>query len=809
MRQLVRQLVRGAGTGVAASGDSDLLRRFLDEADQDAFAEIVRRHGPMVLDVCRCVLGNRADGEDAFQATFLTLARRAGSIRKAASLAAWLHGVAYRTARRAQARSARRREREARVPARESAGPDDLSWAEVRLAVHEALSTLAECYRAPLVLCYMGGMTQDQAASALGLTGAALKKRLERGREKLRAALTRRGLGPTALVAALAMPAAVGAVPPAVADAVVRLAAPLAAGTLPGGSVPPAILNLVNAEVAPMTLSSLKAVLCAVPLLVVGAVVAGVTPQPAETRAQDPAPARTNDRKETPAEQEAKWLAGEWKVAFVEAGGQSAFPDGNLGDARITFQDGKAEVKSLQLLFVKDFSFKIDPTAKPKEIDVTFLEGDMKGKTFAGCYVTLENEVRICLRLEQTKFGRPKGFSTVSGTGLYTFFLRPVNEKDPPPKFTPKPAPPGGAAPTEKVEVVPLPPRTPFDGDAKKREGYLGGYSAGYAWAKGQHLVCPTNPSEDNLHVIRGWVEGWQAGVKAGGVGDLPSKYAPYLVWSYDAKAPPVKDGKGDAPAKAPVKLCNVLVSLEPADFKEAGGPLKTVIVSVLTDPGGKQVHHASAQRRAFPVGPDLNFGIPPGKYVLECTAVGNRGATFVPTYKKFTVTEKDQRLDLGTVYLPASKVTKLFGKPAPELDGVVAWKNTDPLTIKGLRGKVVVLDFWSYSCSICLHHKPDLARLLEKYKDGGLEVLTVHDGSAETMEEVDKKVPDVVKRKAGHLPVALDRKGDEGVFQSYGATAVPMVILIDREGKVVRRFHHAGDPELDTEVGRLLGKKQ
>jgi RNA polymerase sigma factor (sigma-70 family) len=436
MRQVVRQFARvTAGAGTAGSGDPDLLRRFTDAADQEAFAEIVRRHGPMVLDVCRCVLGNHADAEDAFQATFLTLARRAGAIRKAASLAAWLHGVAYRTARRAQARAARRRERESRAPARESTAPDDLSWAEVRRAVHEALAALAECYRAPLVLCYLGGMTQDQAAAALGLTDAALKKRLERGREKLRAALTRRGLGPTALLAALAMPAAVGAVPPAVADAAVRLAALMAAGNLPGGSVPPAVLNLVHAEVTPMALSSLKAVLCAVPLLVVGAVVAGVSPQPAETRAQDPAPARADDRKQTPAEREAEWLAGEWKVAFVEAGGKSAFPGGELGDPRITFQDGKAEVKGLQLLFVENFTVKIEPTAQPKEIDVTFSAGQMKGKTFAGCYVTLENEVRICLRLEHTNLGRPKGFKTGAGAGLYTFFLRPVDEKVPPPKF--------------------------------------------------------------------------------------------------------------------------------------------------------------------------------------------------------------------------------------------------------------------------------------------------------------------------------------------------------------------------------------
>jgi hypothetical protein len=87
------------------------------------------------------------------------------------------------------------------------------------------------------------------------------------------------------------------------------------------------------------------------------------------------------------------------------------------------------------------------------------------------------------------------------------------------------------------------------------------------------------------------------------------------------------------------------------------------------------------------------------------------------------------------------------------------------------------------------------------------LAVLTVHDGSAETIEDMDAKVPEVTKKKAGHLAVALDGKGDKNIFRSYGITAVPMVILIDQEGKVVRRFHHAGDAELDKEVERLLGK--
>src|SRR6516225_4744896 len=156
--QLIRRVRRDPRA--EGSADQDLLQRFVDERDEAAFETVLRRHGPMVLDVCRGVLRNEADAEDAFQATFLILASKAGSIRKTASLASWLHGVAYRTALKARAQSATRQKLEARVPARQPAEPDDLSWREVRQVLHEEVSRLPECYRAPLVLCYLEGATQ-------------------------------------------------------------------------------------------------------------------------------------------------------------------------------------------------------------------------------------------------------------------------------------------------------------------------------------------------------------------------------------------------------------------------------------------------------------------------------------------------------------------------------------------------------------------------------------------------------------------------------------------------------------------------
>jgi RNA polymerase sigma factor (sigma-70 family) len=166
--------------------DQELLRSFQAAHDKAAFDTLLRRHGSMVLDVCRNVLGNEQEAEDAFQVTFLVLARKAGAIRKAASVGSWLYGVAYRTATKAQACAAKRRKYESRNW-RQTANKasNDLTWREVQQLLHAELNRLPERNRAALVHCYLEGKSQDQAARLLGVSRAALKKRLEVGRALL------------------------------------------------------------------------------------------------------------------------------------------------------------------------------------------------------------------------------------------------------------------------------------------------------------------------------------------------------------------------------------------------------------------------------------------------------------------------------------------------------------------------------------------------------------------------------------------------------------------------------------------------
>jgi cytochrome c peroxidase len=228
--------------------DQHLLRQFSDRRDEAAFGILLRRHGPMVLNVCRGVLGNRADAEDAFQATFLILARKAASIRKSESVGSWLYGVAYRTALKARARSAARQKNEARASARAAAEPDDLTWREAQRVLHEELTGLAERYRVPLVACYLEGKTQDEAAAQLGVAKSTLKERLERGRSLLRARLVRRGLGPAAVLFAAAWPSAnaSASLPAALASSTIKAAGPYAAGQAAASSA-------ISAEVAALT----------------------------------------------------------------------------------------------------------------------------------------------------------------------------------------------------------------------------------------------------------------------------------------------------------------------------------------------------------------------------------------------------------------------------------------------------------------------------------------------------------------------------------------------------------------------------
>jgi RNA polymerase sigma factor (sigma-70 family) len=259
--QHVRKLVTAKRAGVPTDGE--LLERFVCRRDEDAFTTLVQRHGAMVLGVCRRLLKDGHDAEDACQAAFLVLARRAGSIRKRESVGSWLYGVAYRASANVRRRVARCRGRE--VPAVEIAEPPppDVCWHEVRTVIDDELQRLPERFRAPLLLCYFEGRTRDEAAQELGWSLGTFRGRLERGRDLLRVRLKRRGVGlSAALMAGLLTGRATStAVPASFVARIVRAATRGADQALATGAPSVRAATVAEGVIRAMLLTRVKIVL--------------------------------------------------------------------------------------------------------------------------------------------------------------------------------------------------------------------------------------------------------------------------------------------------------------------------------------------------------------------------------------------------------------------------------------------------------------------------------------------------------------------------------------------------------------------
>ena len=270
----VSRLFRG-GT-VTGFSEGQLLDRFVSTRDEAAFEALLARHGPMVLGVCRRVLDDPSDVEDAFQATFLVLVKRAGALRDRELLANWLYGVALKVARRARGTAARRRvrekheETEAIMP---EPGGDDQS--ELRAILDDEIARLPEKFRAPVLLCYLQGLTHDQAADRMKCPVGTVRSRLSKAREVLRGRLTRRGAAPTAsLLAADRLVGAAPEVPYALIQTTIQAASQLAGGqALAAGAVSASTALLTEGALKAMALKKIMTVATVVATL--GAVTVG------------------------------------------------------------------------------------------------------------------------------------------------------------------------------------------------------------------------------------------------------------------------------------------------------------------------------------------------------------------------------------------------------------------------------------------------------------------------------------------------------------------------------------------------------
>ena len=279
------------GGSIVGLGDRQLLERFTahrDAAGEAAFAALVSRHGPMVLDICVQILADRHDAEDAFQAVFLVLARKARSIRDPDLLGNWLYGVALRTARKARVQLACRRKNERGAGMRrwgsDSCGllePSAQSAEERVLAREQAellygeIDRLPSRFRLPIVLCYFEGLTLDDAARRLRCPAGTVRSRLARACQKLRRGLNRRGVAlPAVIVSALASRPASAAVSTSLCDITARAAMSSAAGRAGTGASSAFAIALAGEVLRSMLIHKLEHI--AVATLLLGALAAGL-----------------------------------------------------------------------------------------------------------------------------------------------------------------------------------------------------------------------------------------------------------------------------------------------------------------------------------------------------------------------------------------------------------------------------------------------------------------------------------------------------------------------------------------------------
>ncbi len=402
--------------------DAQLLESYLACRDEAAFAALLRRHGPMVWGVCRRLLPNYQDAEDAFQATFLVLVRRAAAITPREMLPNFLYGVASQVALKAKSIADRRRARERQLAeAPEPAAVERDLPEELPPLLDQELRLLPGKYRTPIVLCDLEGKTRKEAAQQLGWPEGTLSSRLARGRTLLAGRLTRRGLtlSAGALAATMARNAASAQVPAALASATIKNAGVFAAEQAPAaGVISDRILTLAEGAWKSMLLSKLKigtVVLCL--LALVAGVGYSLSPAPADDHASSGPPAATPAAPAKENKQEDCAIQGVWSLVSAEKEGKA-----------LPFEPGSVQVFITHSYLIwkegakdRGFTYALDPTKKPKQIDLTSLVEGQNGTKFVGIYEVEGNVLKIC---EADGQERPADFASKPGSGRTLFVCR-------------------------------------------------------------------------------------------------------------------------------------------------------------------------------------------------------------------------------------------------------------------------------------------------------------------------------------------------------------------------------------------------
>jgi RNA polymerase sigma-70 factor (ECF subfamily) len=427
--------------------DAQLLRQFIEHGDEAAFATIVRRHGAMVLGVCRRVVQHPHDAEDAFQATFLILVRKAASIARRDLLASWLYGVAFHTARKARAAAMKRRAREKQVKEMpEPAAPDpDRRGAELQEVLDQELSRLPEMYRVPIILCDLEGKTRKEAAQMLGCPEGSLSSRLARARAMLAKRLVRHGLAVSgaSLAVVLGQQEASAHVPPSVVASTIKSATWMAAGRAVASAMSPKVVALTEGVLKAMLLTKLKTLMLVFALGFILLAATGSayqafarertqakTPQPQQ--APPTADQKTNQTKDpsSAAKKEREPLQGDWQLVACTDNGHDV-PRDLVKQVRISFhgdrmkftpplevQETQVEGEKKKHVEIKlgqgdfEMTFRLDAGSTPRGINLTVPEDIEKREVVRGIYSLKGDRLTVCLRAGD----RPTDFTSTPGS---------------------------------------------------------------------------------------------------------------------------------------------------------------------------------------------------------------------------------------------------------------------------------------------------------------------------------------------------------------------------------------------------------
>jgi RNA polymerase sigma factor (sigma-70 family) len=397
--------------------DGQLLECFITRRDEAAFEALLRRHGPMVLNLCRRMIGNWQDAEDAFQAAFLVLARKAAVVVPRESVGNWLYGVAYRTARRAKAASARHYAREKQVKDMPHPAIEQVPGAgDAELVLDEELNRLPAKYRLPVVLCELEGRTRKEVTRQLKLPEGTLSSRLATARRMLARRLTRRGvaLSSGAMAVTLSRGTAGACLPKTlIFNTMQAVSALTTAGTL-AGVVSAPVAALAEGVLKSMMLTKLKTTAAIFLLLACGGIGAGLLAQSRATSKEDSKPKEARkptlgaDLTPLPMriEMDLGRMRGTWSRTETENITQNGKPLPPR-EKKVTYVI--AEDKLIRLgddgLIDETLNLALDPTATPKSVDLVSL----RYGTLLGIYQLDGDSLKI--RYSGAENKRPTGFS--------------------------------------------------------------------------------------------------------------------------------------------------------------------------------------------------------------------------------------------------------------------------------------------------------------------------------------------------------------------------------------------------------------